>query len=129
MKVVYIAAPLSADTREGIEENRARASRWAAWAAVVRGVSPSCSWVVLTGVLEETPENRERGLACDLAQIERVDQVWLVGGRVSSGMALEAAHAARCNVPVFNMTQMGEEPPAFDVGPKRPAYEPEPEDV
>jgi hypothetical protein len=113
MKAVYLAHPLNAPTRAGIDANRARASRWAAWAAVIHGVSPVCSWIVLTGQLEETDENRARGLACDLAQAERCDEVWLVGGRVSSGMRLEADHAAARGIPVLDLTHMGEEPPPF----------------
>jgi hypothetical protein len=111
VKIVYIAHALSAPTREGIEENRRRASLWAAWAAVSEGVSPSCSWIVLTGVLEETPENRERGLACDLAQVARCDEVWLVGGRVSSGMRHEADHAITLAIPVIDLIALGELPP------------------
>jgi hypothetical protein len=69
---------------------------------------------VLTGVLEETPENRERGLACDLAQVARCDEVWLVGGRVSSGMRHEADHAITLAIPVIDLTALGELPPPFD---------------
>jgi hypothetical protein len=111
MKNVYIAHPLSAPTKKGIEENRKNAVLWAAWAATERGVSPSCSWIVLTGVIEETPANRELGLRCDLAQVERVDEVWLVGGRVSAGMRLEADHALSLSIPVIDMTDLGALPP------------------
>ena len=34
-----------------------------------------------------------RGLADDLAAVERCDAIVLVGGRVSSGMAMERDHA------------------------------------
>jgi hypothetical protein len=111
MKVVYIAHPLSAPTIEGIEENRQSAALWAAWAAVSEGVSPSCSWVVLTGVLPESPENRSLGLACDVAQVERCDEVWLVGGRVTPGMALEAERARRRGIRVVDLTGLGPLPP------------------
>jgi len=113
MKTVYIAHPLSAPTREGIEENRKRAALWAAWAALDCGVSPSCSWLVLTGVIDETPETRELGLACDLAAVARSDQLWLVGGRVSSGMKIEADAARAAGIPVRNFTPFGRLPP-FD---------------
>jgi hypothetical protein len=127
-QVVYIAAPLSAPTRAEIDANRERAARWAAWALVARGVSPSCSWIVLTGVLDETPENRARGLAADLLQVERADEVWLVGGRISSGMATEAAHAHRCRIPVVNLIALGDEPPPFGAvrSDTEPAPAPEP---
>lgn len=116
MKSVYIAHPLSAPTLDGIEENRRRAALWAAWALTEQGVSPSCSWIVLTGVLPETPEMRALGLKADCAQAERCDEVWLVGGRVSQGMAIEAGHAAGCGVRVRDLTYLGELPPTALVG-------------
>jgi hypothetical protein len=112
MKSVYIAHPLSADTPEQSRKNRENAALWAVWAARVKGVSPSCSWVVLSSVLEETPENRALGIQCDLVQVERADEVWLVGGRISSGMRLEAEHAEHCRIPVLDLTGLGELPPA-----------------
>ncbi len=110
MKVVYIAHPLSAPTREGIDANRRAASKWVAW-AVLQGVSPVCSWIVLTGEFEETPENRARGLACDLAQVGRCDEVWLVGGRVTEGMRLEERHARERLIAVVDLTHLGALPP------------------
>ncbi len=108
MKVVYIAAPLTADTPEGIAENRRVGALWAAWAAL-SGFSPVCSWIVLTGVLSE--EYRELGLKCDCAQVERCDSVWLCGGRISGGMRVEALHAYRREIPIFDLTVMGRLPP------------------
>jgi hypothetical protein len=129
MKLVYIAAPLTPipdevarearafpDWREdwvvdtAREANRWRASRWCAWAAR-QGVSPVATWIVLSGQWGESPENRALGLACDLAAVERCDEVWLVGGRVSPGMRAEAAHAEERGLPVRDLTHMGEEPP------------------
>lgn len=109
MKVIYLAHPLTAPTREGIEANRRRAAAWAAWAAM-QDVSPVCSWIVLTGELEETPENRRLGLEIDKAQVARCDELWFVGGRVSSGMAIEASVAKK----VVDLTHLGEWPPGYD---------------
>ncbi len=108
-KVVYIAAPLNAPTREGIEENRRTAARWVAWAAR-QGVAPSATWITLSGEWEETAENRALGLEIDKALVERCDEVWLVGGRVSAGMAIEAAHARALGIQVIDMTSLGREP-------------------
>jgi hypothetical protein len=109
MKVVYIAAPFTAPTKEGREANRARAARWVAWAAR-QGVSPVATWIVLTGELEETQENRELGLAVDCAAVECCDEMWLVGGRVTSGMEREGRHAKV----VVDLTSFGEEPPDYE---------------
>jgi hypothetical protein len=110
VKVVYIAAPLAAATREEMDVNRARAARWVAWAARL-GVAPVATWIVLSGELSETQENREMGLAIDCATVERCDEVWHVAGRVSSGMQREGGHALEHGVCVVDLTHLGEEPP------------------
>jgi hypothetical protein len=110
-KVIYLAAPLTAPTREGIEQNRKNAARWAAWLVVQFDVAVECTWIVLTGELEETPDNRKRGLECDLELVERCDELWMVGGRVSSGMKLESDHAAAKGLRVIDLTGFGQVPP------------------
>ena len=110
MRVIYLAHPFTAPTREGMEANRKRAAVWAAWALTVKGVSPVCSWIVLTGVLPETPESRRLGLEADKAQVRLCEEIWLVGGRVSSGMATEESAAKK----VVNLTHLGEWPPGYD---------------
>jgi hypothetical protein len=89
---VYLAHPLSAPTREGIDQNRANAAKWAAW-LWKQGFAVECSWIVATGELEETPENRELGLRSDCEQVRRCDVMVLCGPRVSSGMLREAGAA------------------------------------
>jgi hypothetical protein len=112
VKVVYVAHQLSAPTRERIDANRARASRWCAWVATAYGFAPEATWIVLTGVLDDNdPETRALGLALDLALVARCDEVWLVGGRVSSGMNAEATEAVRLGKPVLDLTGLGDEPP------------------
>lgn len=109
MKVVYIAHPLGGGPDR--EENRARASRWCAWAARSRGVSPVAGWITLSGQWDESAENRALGIACDVALVPRCDELWLVGGRVSPGMEAEASAARAAGVPVVDLTDLGKEPP------------------
>lgn len=124
MRVIYLAHALTAPTREGIEANRTRAAQWAAWAATTQNVSPVCSWIVLTGVLPETPENRKLGLEIDKAQVKVCEELWFVGGRVTSGMAIEASVAKK----VVDLTHLGEWPPGYE--PARVAdTDPAPSDV
>ena len=92
MLAVYLAHQLTAPTREGIELNRSRAARWAKW-LWEQGFAVECSWVVMTGELDETPENRELGLRSDCEQVRRCDVMVLCGPRVSGGMLREAQAA------------------------------------
>jgi hypothetical protein len=110
-RVVYLCHPLNAPTREGIEANRKEAARWAAFFATYFDVAPECSWIVLTGELEETAENRARGLAIDLALVERCAELVMVGPRISDGMRLEATHmVTEVGGPVYDLTGLPREP-------------------
>ena len=122
MKTVYICHPLTASTLEGIEANRKRAAVWAAWALTVEGVSPVCSWITLTGVLPETPENRRLGLEADKAQVALCSEIWLCGGRISNGMREEMSVAKR----IVDLTHLGEWPPGYE--PKIADTDPAPKD-
>lgn len=113
MRCVYLAHALSAPTREGIEANRARAARWAAWILTTYRHAVIADWLWCTGVLEETSENRTLGLAMDVELVSRADEVWLVGARISEGMRIEATEAYRLGKMVFDLTNttLGDEPP------------------
>jgi hypothetical protein len=107
--VGYIAHPLGAGPDR--ERNRQNAARWAAWIARTYDVAPIADWIILSGEWEETPENRERGLAIDLELVERCDAIYLVGGRVSPGMAMELEHAKTHGLRVVDLTHLGYEAP------------------
>jgi hypothetical protein len=115
VRVVYLAHALSAPTREGIEANRARGARWAAWILKTYRVAVIADWIWCTGELEETQENRTLGLAMDVELVSRADEVWLVGERISEGMRIEATQAFRLGKMVFDLTAYSSrtnEPPA-----------------
>lgn len=113
VKLVYLAHPLGAPTPEGISANRDRARRWLAWAwkHTAPDIGFVADWILCTEALPETPENRERGLRFDVAVVGRCDEMWLVGGRISAGMELEAKAAADAGLPVRDLTALGDEPP------------------
>lgn len=92
MIAVYLAHPFTAPTLEGREENRQRAAKWAAW-LWLQGFAVECSWITITGMADETPENRELGLRSDCEQVKRCDVMVLCGPRVSGGMLREAGAA------------------------------------
>ena len=94
-KVIYLAHPLGdgADRPLNIE----RAKKWVAWAAD-QGASPIADWILIASVWSEA--KREEGLAIDKTLIERCDEVWLCGPRISPGMNIESAHAKSKGIPV-----------------------------
>lgn len=110
-KVVYLCHPVGAESVVGINANLARARRWLKALVDATDWSIVVSWMPYVEALDEAGY-RERGLADDLAVIERCNGVVLVGGRVSSGMALERDHALAVNLPVFDLTGLGDEPPS-----------------
>lgn len=120
MRLVYLAAPVGAPTAAGVTENLQRAKRWLRWAYLAHpDVSPIAPWITCCEVLDDANvQHRRRGLECDFAAIERCDELWLVGGRTSSGMELEAKHARKTWRPVWgspirivDLTHLGDEPP------------------
>jgi hypothetical protein len=100
---VYLAHPYSAGSQAIRAWNRANTLAWCVWLAE-HGFSPSANWLLLVNQLEETPENREIGLACDVDQVERQDVFLAVGRRVSDGMRREMSAARESGVPVVDAT-------------------------
>ncbi len=127
-RIVYLAHPVAAPCRCDFPElhdrevslvvacNCDRARRWLAWALREHPQMAFCvPWLPYMDALpEDGGENRARGLRDVSAMAARCDEVWLVGGRVSRGMAQErdAAHAA--GRLVVDMTGLGDEPPGAD---------------
>jgi hypothetical protein len=108
VKSIYLAHPLSDDP----VRNQLNASRWGAWIAQTFGCRVSADWIWMTQVLEETSANRRMGLACDCAAIERCDELWLVGGFISSGMNVERVHARDRGILIRDLTSWGYRSPA-----------------
>lgn len=109
MKVIYLAHPLSDDP----VRNQLNAARWGIWIAKTFGCAVSADWIWWSQVLDETPENRALGLAADKAMVSRCDELWLTGGRVSSGMAVELEQAQACGKMIRDLTKYGYRDPSF----------------
>ena len=92
--IVYIAHPLSGDW----EGNIASARQYAE-ASARNNYAPVAPYLTLYGLLHE-PADRQLGLDIDLAMIEVCDEVWLCGGRISSGMQIELDHALEVGVKI-----------------------------
>lgn len=105
MIVVYVAHPLGRGPDR--EANRLAASRWCALVAEC-GFAPIADWIILSGQWGE--ERRKEGLAIDMALIERCDELWMLGPRISPGMRVEATHALEDgDIKVYDLTGTLEE--------------------
>lgn len=112
MPVYYVAHPVAGD----VSGNIARALRWLRWlTARTPDVTFIAPWIpmLLSGEDDSDPVARARGLEHDVNVVKRCDGLVLVGGRVSSGMALErdAMIAAQGPGSIIDYTRLGAEPP------------------
>lgn len=105
--LIYVAHPLGKGTDR--VKNRAKAARWVGAIAKLPHVLPIAPWITIAESWDES--HREQGLALDFWTIEACDVVWLVGGHVSPGMALEREFAESRGIPVRDLTNLGSEPP------------------
>jgi len=102
MKIVYIAHPISGD----IEGNLADIRR------IVRKINMAHKDVVpfvpyyadIVSLDDTVPEERERGIANDTAVLRSgcVNEVWLTGNRISTGMQAEKQLAELLQIPVIS---------------------------
>lgn len=111
MKVVYVAHPLGSG--EDRERNRCNAAKWCAWLAKTYDVAPVADWITLSGEWDESPTNRDLGLRIDVELVKRCDEIIMVGGRVSPGMAIEANAARMHGILVTDLTHLGYEVPGW----------------
>jgi hypothetical protein len=109
-QVIYLAHPVSASTIAEIAENLDRAREWLAWLVKNTDFAVCASWIGSINPANEQ-DTRERGMEDNLAILERCDAIILVGGRVSSGMAIERDHAQRHGIAVCSLAGLGAVPP------------------
>ncbi|MBA2741473.1 MAG: hypothetical protein H0U46_05625 [Actinobacteria bacterium] len=108
-QIWYLAHPVSAPDRAGVEANAWRALRWLAWLRRNSTAVIVAPWIagVLSGEDDADPAQRERALLDCEAVVRRMTGIIAVGGRWSAGMARERAVAAE----VCDLTALGEDPP------------------
>lgn len=109
MRLVYMAHPVSSP---GVEHNLMQARYWVRSIYDARpDVAVLAHWIVDCEVLDDSnEEHRHLGFAHDFAIIERCDEVWLVGKRVSGGMLREAEHARTLGIPVRQIETIADIP-------------------
>ncbi|KKM92267.1 hypothetical protein LCGC14_1220200 [marine sediment metagenome] len=114
-QVIYLAHPVGAETPEGVRENIENAKMWVYWAIINYDVAVVANWIYYCEVLDDhNPEHRAQGMRHGLDVLERCDELWLVGGRVSSGMDKEAKHSRLHAMVVRDFTSWGPFASAFD---------------
>ena len=111
MRIIYLAHPYG-----GVPANLERAQRWYTWIyRTQKGVVPVADWIITCMALDDRSDaDRALGMRGNKAIIAICDEVWLTGGRISSGMQEEADFAAECGVKIVNLVAMGYEPPPIN---------------
>ena len=95
-KLIYIASPYAGD----IEANTAFAKKACRY-AIHQGHTPIAVHLLYPQMLDDAePTEREIGLRLGHRVLEVCDELWLCGGRVSSGMAREIEEAQQLGVPI-----------------------------
>jgi len=93
-QMVYIASPFADDP----ERNTARARRYCRFATLA-GFLPIAPHLLFPQFLDEScADERNIGLNCGLALLEKCSEVWVFGNRISSGMAAEIEKARHRNM-------------------------------
>ncbi len=101
MKIVYIAHPISGDIKSNLESIR----------KIVREINLNDHdvvpfapyWLDCHALDDQIQEERERGIKNDIELFNRgfIDEVWLYGNRISSGMMAEIELSQKLGIPVF----------------------------
>ena len=95
-RMIYICSPYAGNT----EENTAFA-RQACGYAIRQGAVPLAPHLLYPQILNDSvPEERETGIRLGLEILERCEELWICGDRMSAGMKREAAYAKAKGIPV-----------------------------
>jgi hypothetical protein len=115
--VAYLAHPIGPGKTmvelANRRDNIANALAWLRWLVDHSTWSISAPWLPYVQVLDEGTYG-DRGIADDLAGLERCDLIILTGGRTSAGMAAERDHAKELGMPVVDLTSWGFSPPSTE---------------
>jgi hypothetical protein len=110
MKLIYLAHPLSG--REKV--NRAKAKLWLKHITESRDEPAAviAPWITESEIWDDSIQaERVQGLERCAAVIERCDELWMCGGRISEGMRFELDVAQKAGLTTVDLTELGEYPP------------------
>ena len=96
MKLVYVCSPYKGD----VEYNVSKAQGFCRF-AVTEGVMPFAPHLHNTQFLDDTSEDgRSIGMRLGLGMLNRSDELWAFGSRISEGMLEEIEAAEQLGIPV-----------------------------
>jgi len=111
-KLIYIASPYAGDVERNMEFARA-ACRY----CIAQGHTPVAVHLLYTQLLNDSiPEERETGLKLGHHVLERCDELWCCGDRISAGMSAEIGEAGKLGKPIRQV------PEAMILGAQKPTY-------
>ena len=101
MKIVYIAHPISGDIKGNLEKIRLIVRELNLNDPDIVPFAPY--WLDCHALNDDVPEERERGIRNDEEFFVRgvIDELWLFGPRISTGMSHEITKAINCGIPVI----------------------------
>lgn len=102
MKIVYIAHPISGDIKGNLEKIRLIVRKINLERDDVVPFAPY--WLDCHALNDDVPEERARGIKNDIELFRVVDEVWLFGDRISSGMSAEINLAIKKRIGVVPQT-------------------------
>ena len=95
MRCVYICAPLGGD----VENNLRKAVQYTEY-ALRCGTAPVVSHFYAECLDDNDPEDRRIGTKAGLALLERCDEMWVFGEKITPGMRAELELCAEQGIPV-----------------------------
>jgi len=112
--VVFLAHPYAPIDEFTSDDNIANAKAWYRFLIEhLRYATIIANWIVTCDVLDDTNKaHRLRGVQDNAMVISRVDEVWICGGTISSGMRNEMMIAASHKKPILDFTRYGRKPPS-----------------
>jgi hypothetical protein len=105
--LVYLSTPLWQDVPGAMRV----AERWVAWVlAAYPHIVPFSAWLVWGATMGDAA-GRMRALDCAVEVVQRCDEIWMVGGRITPLMQAEMTSAERYGKRVLDLSFMGLDPP------------------
>ena len=100
-EAVFICSPYRAADEKELAENVALAKRVCRY-ALDTGSVPYAPHLFFPQFVSEKDE-RQKGMEAGLEMLQRMDELWVVGNRISEGMAQEITLASQKGIPVMTV--------------------------